>query len=67
MLKGILKAFNSTTYVATVQLIGSLSVWVDIPTNRGIETTNMTAGRKVVVASVDPANPNDLVVVAVYT
>ena len=65
--RGRAEATASTTDIASVQLIGSLAVWVDIPTNRGIETSNMTAGRKVVVAPVDPTNPNDLVVVAVYT
>lgn len=37
--KGILKAFDSGTYTATVQVQGSLSVWLeDVPVSRGIPT-----------------------------
>ena len=66
--KGILKAFNSGTYIATVQIAGSLSVWLeDVPVNRGIETYDMVTGRNVAVIFLDPGNPTDAVVVAVWT
>ncbi len=67
MRKGILKSFNSGAYIATVQIIGSLALWEDIPTSRGIASAEMVAGRKLVIAQLDPANPNDQVVVGVYT
>ncbi|HXG36337.1 MAG TPA: hypothetical protein VNL15_05150 [Dehalococcoidia bacterium] len=67
MQKAILKSFDSATYQATVQLIGSQSVWLVIPTSRGIPSAEMVAGRKLAVGALDPANPNDMVVLAVYT
>ncbi|MBA7642346.1 hypothetical protein ES703_50036 [subsurface metagenome] len=66
--KGILKAFNSGTYTATVQVQGSLSVWLeDVPVSRGIPTAEMVTGRNVAVIFFDPGNPDDAVVVAVWT
>ena len=67
-LKGILKAFDSGTYTATVQLQGSLSVWLeDVPVSRGIPTAEMVTGRNVTVVFLDPGNPLDAVVSAVWT
>ena len=66
--KGILKAFDSGTYTATVQVQGSLSVWLDdVPVSRGIPTGEMITGRNVAVLFLDPGNPDDAVVVAVWT
>ena len=66
--KGILKAFDSGTYLATVQIAGSLSVWLEsIPTSRAIPTAEMTAGRSVAVLFLDEGNPSDCVVLAVWT
>ena len=66
--KGILKAFDSGTYTASVQIAGSLSVWLeDVPVSRGIEIANMITGRNVAVLFLDPGNPDDAVVVAVWT
>ena len=66
--KGILKGFNSTPYTATVQLQGSLSVWLeDVPVNRGIPTAEMVTGRNVTVVFHESGNPDDAVVVAVWT
>jgi hypothetical protein len=65
---GILKAFDSGTYTATVQLTGSLAQWLrTVPVSRGIASGEMTAGRKVAVALFDPTNPADAVVLAVWT
>jgi hypothetical protein len=64
---GILKAFDSGTYMATVQLTGSLAQWLrSVPVNRSIASSEMSAGRKVAVALFDPTNPTDSVVVAVW-
>ena len=66
--KGILKAFDSGTYTATVQVQGSLSVWLeDIPVSRGIPTAEMVAGRNVSVLFLDPGNPDDAAILAVWT
>lgn len=66
--KGVLKAFDSGTYTATVQVQGSLSVWLEnVPVSRGIPTGEMITGRNVAVLFLDPGNPSDAVVVAVWT
>lgn len=66
--KGILRSFDSGTYLATVQIIGSLSVWLeDIPTSRAIASAEMVSSRSVAVLSLDPGNPFDCVVIAVWT
>ena len=65
---GVLKGFNSATYVATVQLTGSLTLWLaSVPTSRAIPSAEMVAGRKVAVLLFDPTNPADAVITAVYT
>ena len=67
-IKGVLKAFTSGTYTATVQIQGSLSVWLeDVPVSRGLPTAEMVIGRNVTVVFLDPGNPDDAVVVAVWT
>ena len=66
--KGILKSFDSNTYLATVQIAGSLSVWLEnIPTSRAIPTAEMVVGRNVAVLFLDPSNFLDAVVIAVWT
>ena len=66
--KGVLKAFDSGTYTATVQLQGSLSVWLeDVPVSRGLPTAEMVTGRNVSVQFHEAGNPDDAVVVAVWT
>ena len=63
----ILRAFDNTTYTATVQLTGSLAQWLrTVPVNRAIPAAEMTAGRKVVVFLTDPTKATDAVVLAVY-
>jgi hypothetical protein len=66
--KGILKSFDSNTYLATVQIAGSLSVWLEnIPTSRAIAVSDMVSGRSVAVLFNDAGNPSDCVVIAVWT
>lgn len=66
--KGTLKAFDSATWTATVQITGSLSVWLDsVPVNRAIASGDMIAGRAVAVLFLDPGSPSDTVVLAVWT
>ena len=66
--KGILKAFSSTPYTATVQIEGSLSVWLeDVPVSRGLPTAEMVTGRNVAVIFLEAGNPDDAVVSAVWT
>jgi hypothetical protein len=66
--RGILKAFDSGTYLATVQPTGSLSTWIqDIPVSRGIPTAEMTTGRSVLIYFSTPGDPASSVVIAVWT
>ncbi|MDP3062961.1 MAG: hypothetical protein Q8O40_07100 [Chloroflexota bacterium] len=66
--KGVVKAFDAGTYKATVQVAGSLSVWLaGVAVARNIAAGEMVAGRSCAVLFFDAANPQDAVVLAVYT
>jgi hypothetical protein len=66
--RGILQSFDSTDYLATVAMAGSLSVWLDaVPVSRAIAAGEMVAGRHVALLFFDASNPNDAVVCAVWT
>jgi len=65
--KGILKAFDSGTYLASVQIIGSLSTYLaSVPVSRALETEDMVTGRNVAVLFIDPSNFSDAVIIAVW-
>ena len=65
--KAILKDFNPATYTATVQVAGSMAVWLNaVPVARNIPAGEMTAGRQCAVIFFDDSNPDDAVVAAVY-
>ncbi len=66
--KAILKSFDSTTYTASVQIWGSLSMWLkEVPVSRAIPSAEMQVGRACAILFFSPANPKDAVVVAVWT
>lgn len=65
--KAVLKGFDAGAYLATVQISGSLSVWLQgVPVARNIPAAEMITGRNCAVIFFDPSNPKDGVVVAVY-
>jgi len=65
--KAVLKSFDATSHTATIQLAGSLSVWLDaVPVSRAIPNAEMTAGRSLALLLFDPGNPEDAVIVAVW-
>ncbi len=65
--KGILKAFDSNTYKASVQVIGSLSVWLDnVAVSAAINSADLVVGRSVVLLSLDPGNPDDCILVGLW-
>ncbi|HXG42144.1 MAG TPA: hypothetical protein VNL95_05395 [Dehalococcoidia bacterium] len=67
LLKGVVRAFDGATYLATVQLAGSLAVWLEgVPVARSVPAAQVMAGRRCVVLFFDEANPRDAVVLAVY-
>ena len=66
--RGVLKAFNVSTYLASVQIAGSLTVLLnDLPVARNIASVDMVGGRKVAVLYFEESNPDDAVVIAVWT
>jgi hypothetical protein len=68
MRRGILRAFDAGTYEATVEMAGSLSVWLTgVAVARNIASGDMVNGRKVALLFFDPSNPDDAVVTAVWT
>ena len=65
--KGVIKGFDSGSYKATVQVAGSLSVWLEgVPVARNIPSAEMVAGRNCSLIFFDETNPSDAVLVAVY-
>ncbi len=66
--RAVLKSFDSGTYQATVQVVGSMAVWLTgVPVARNIAGTELVAGRSVALVFFDDANPSDAVVAAVWT
>jgi hypothetical protein len=66
--QGTLRAWDSANWLATVQLTGSLQLWLKtVPVSRAIASVEMVVGRKVAVLLFDPTNHTDAVVTAVYT
>jgi len=66
--RGVIKAFDSGTYKATVQMAGSLSVWLaDVVVARNIPSGEMAVGRNCALVFFDETNPKDGVLMAVYT
>jgi hypothetical protein len=65
--KGVVKAFNSGDYTATVQIAGSLSVWIEgVKVARNIPASEVVAGRSCAVLLFDEANHQDAAVIAIY-
>jgi len=66
--KGPVKGFNAGSYTATVQVTGSLSVWLaDVPVARNIATAEMVIGRRCALIFFSESDPRDALVVGVYT
>lgn len=65
---GVVKAFDAVSYRATVQVAGSDASWLHgVPVARNVASGEMVAGRRCVVLFLDDANPEDAVVIAVWT
>ncbi len=66
--KGTLRGFDAGTYRATVEVTGSIAVWLTgVPVSRDIASGELVAGRSVAVMFFDDANPDDAVLTAVWT
>ena len=65
--KGILKEFDASTYLANVEIIGSVSLWLhDVPVSEALGVLEMVVGRSVAVLFINPNNPNDAVIIALW-
>ena len=65
--RATLRAFNATTYEATVQLSGSAATYLTgIPTAANIPIGLLRAGARCVIAFFNPADPTDACLIAVY-
>ena len=68
ILKGIVRDFNAGSYKATIEIAGSVAVWLaGVAVSRDIAAGELVAGRKAAVLFFDPSNPDDAVVTAVWT
>jgi hypothetical protein len=66
--KGTVKGFDSGSYTATVQVAGSLAVWLeDVPVARNIDAAEMVVGRRCALIFFSESDPRDALVVGVYT
>jgi len=65
--KGTVRAFDAGTYRATVEVTGSIAVWLTgVPVSRDIAAGDLVTGRSVAVIFFDDANPDDAVLTAVW-
>lgn len=68
MRRGFLRDFDSGTYTATVEVAGSIAVWLTgVPVARNIDSADLVDGRNVALLLFDPSNPKDAVLAAVWT
>src|SRR3990172_10702271 len=64
--KATIKSYNAATHTATVQVAGSLAVWLDaIRVATDIPAADVVAGRQCAVLFLDPANQDDAVVITI--
>ena len=67
LLKGTLKAFDSGSYKATIQVDGSIAYFLSgVPVSRAIPSAEMVTGRTVAVLFFSPDNPDDAMVTGVF-
>ena len=66
--RGIVRAFDAPSYTATVEVTGSIAVWLTgVPVSRDIAAGDLVAGRNVAIILFDAGNPSDAVICAVWT
>ena len=65
--RGVLRAFNAGSYLATVELDGSTGVYLaGVATSRDIAAGDMVNGRYVAVMFFEAGSPSDCVLFAVW-
>ena len=66
--RATLRSFDSGTYTATVEVAGSIAVWLSgVPVARNIPAAELIAGRKCAIMHFDASNPTDAVLSALWT
>ena len=66
--RGTLRAFDSGSYTATIEVAGSIATWLSgIAVARNIDSAELIAGRRVALLLFEPSNPDDMVLCAVWT
>ena len=64
--KATIKSYSAATHKATVQIAGSLGVWLDaIRVATDIPAADVVAGRQCTVLFLDPANQDDAVILTI--
>lgn len=64
--KATVKSYSAATHKATVQVAGSLGVWLDaIRVATDIPAADVVAGRQCTVLFLDPANQDDAVIITI--
>lgn len=67
VVKGVLKAFDSGTYKATVEVDSSIASFLTgVAVSRAIPSAEMVAGRTVAVLFFSPDNPDDAMIAGVF-
>ena len=64
--KATVKSYDATSHKATIQIAGSLAVWLDgVPVATDIPAADVVAGRQCSVLFLDPSNQDDAVVITI--
>ncbi len=64
--KAVIRGYDVVTHTATVQVAGSLGVWLDaLRVATSIPPADVVAGRQCTVLFLDPANQDDAVIIAI--
>jgi hypothetical protein len=65
--RGVVKSYSASTHMASVQIAGSLEVWLtSIPVATDIPAADVIAGRECAVLFFTDDNPDDAVVITVH-
>jgi hypothetical protein len=65
--RATIKSYDATTHSATVQIAGSLAVWLDgVPVSDGIAPADVVAGRECGVIFFTDDNPADAAIVTIH-
>ncbi len=64
--KAVIKSYDAAAHKATVQIVGSLPVWLDgVRVATDIPASDVVAGRQCSVLFLDPSNQDDAVVITI--